>query len=112
MPGVGPPGASGKQFRVSRCYLWVKGQGAVYRAPLSLTSLPGWNLPPGDTCICVCSPEVHMRPLFSWGLWLAPGPSCTPHCLVCRSSARERSQWEQGAQPVPSACPCEAGTSR
>lgn len=98
MPGVGPPGASGKQFRVSRCYLWVKGQGAVHRTPLSLTSLPGWTPPPGDTCICVCSLEAHMRPpLLSRGqattcLWLAPGPSCTPHCLVCHSSARERSQ--------------------
>lgn len=62
MPGVGPLGASGKQFRVSRCYLWVKGQGAVHRTPLSLTSLPGWTPPPGDTCICVCSPKAHTRP--------------------------------------------------
>lgn len=67
MPGVGPPGASGKQFRVSRCYLWVEGWGAVHRAPLSLTSLPGWTPPPGDTCICVCSPEAHMRPSLLQG---------------------------------------------
>lgn len=57
IPGRGPKGASGKQFRVSWCYLWGRGQGAICRALLSFPSLPGWTAPPGDTCIYVCSPK-------------------------------------------------------
>lgn len=96
MPGVGPPGASGKKFRVSRCYLWVKRQGAVHRAPLSLASLPGWTPSPGDTCICVCSPEAHMRlPLLEPGHYLPlAGSQSLLHSALSgvHSSARELSQ--------------------
>lgn len=105
-PGVDPTGASGEQFRVSRCYLCVRGQGAVHRAPLSLTSLPGWIPPPEDTCICICSSHTHGgggRPLPASRRLLVPPGLCAVWCATAqpgREASASRPQWELSQCPM------------